>query len=389
MLYIRALTRHKNAIQSSNRKKNLFKTFLEASIITVMKTDHSAIGYRNVDTVRWYILRLPLGLGGAYSGDPSAPLRREMERRERSGEEVLEYFAPTYVEVVRRRGKLVKTDRPLLYNYVFVRGSERGIYGLKKSLPRYNFMSRVGEGSESHYPYLSDAEMDNLRWVARSYCGELPVYSPVSESLREGDRVRITSGPFSGVEAVVAVRPGAGRGEVMVRVLGCMWVPLLSVGPGQYELVGLCGGSRAYTHLNSGLADRLHSALGRFYAGGCEADAQGLEAAREAINKYARAEFDSEVLRCKAGAMLLLAYRLAGSPEYAALRDSLSSLLPAVSAPQTRAMLAVTLYGCTDDSRLHGLAHRLTAAWREEPSPKKGKRQLLSHLDDYDLWLGH
>ena len=42
-----------------------------------------------------------------------------------------------------------------------------------------------------------------------------------------------------------------------------------------------------------------------------------------------------------------------------------------------------------DPGRLHGLAHRLTAAWREEPSPKKGKRQLLSHLDDYDLWLGH
>ena len=47
-------------------------------------------GYRNVDTVRWYILRLPLGLGGAYSGDPSAPLRREMERRARSGEAVVE-----------------------------------------------------------------------------------------------------------------------------------------------------------------------------------------------------------------------------------------------------------------------------------------------------------
>ncbi len=263
-----------------------------------------------------------------------------MERRERTGEEVLEYFAPTYVEVVRRRGKLVKTDRPLLYNYVFVRGSERGIYGLKKSLPRYNFMSRVGEGSESHFPYLSDAEMDNLRWVARSYCGELPVYTPVSGSLREGDRVRVTAGPFSGAEAVVAVRPGAGRGEVMVRVLGCMWVPLLSVEPGQYEIIGLCGGSRAYTHLNGDLADRLHSALGRFYENGGTADDEGLGAARETINKYARAEFDSEVLRCKAGALLLLAYKLSGGAEFAALRSSLAGLLSAVSAVQTRALLA-------------------------------------------------
>ena len=148
--------------------------------------------YRDVDTVRWYILRLPLGLGGMYSGDPSSQLRREMERRERNAESVYEFFAPTYVEVVRRNGKLFKTDRPLLYNYVFVRGSERGIYDLKKTLPRYNFMSRVGEGADSHFPYLSDSEMQNLRWVARSYCGVLPIYSPASDSLCEGDRVRVT-----------------------------------------------------------------------------------------------------------------------------------------------------------------------------------------------------
>ena len=50
--------------------------------------------YRDVDTVRWYILRLPLGLGGMYSGDPSSQLRREMERRERNAESVYEFLPP-------------------------------------------------------------------------------------------------------------------------------------------------------------------------------------------------------------------------------------------------------------------------------------------------------
>ena len=344
--------------------------------------------YRDVDTVRWYILRLPLGLGGMYSGDPSSQLRREMERRERNAESVYEFFAPTYVEVVRRNGKLFKTDRPLLYNYVFVRGSERGIYDLKKTLPRYNFMSRVGEGADSHFPYLSDSEMQNLRWVARSYCGVLPIYSPASDSLCEGDRVRVTVGPFAGAEAVVARRPGAGKRDVMVRVMGCMWVPLLSVEPGQYEIIGLSGAGRAYTHLNGDLADRLHAALGRRYADGA-ADEEGCGDAREAINLYAGITFDSEVLRCKASAMLLMAYQISGSPEFEKTLSVLGAILPAVSAAQTRALLAVTLYGCTDDSRYYDQAHRLTASWREEPEPKKSKQLLLRHLDDYDRWFGH
>ena len=50
----------------------------------------------------------------------------------------------------------------------------------------------------THFPYLSDDEMGNLRWVAESYSNELPVYVPDSGRLLKGDRVRITSGYFAG-----------------------------------------------------------------------------------------------------------------------------------------------------------------------------------------------
>ena len=42
--------------------------------------------------------------------------------------------------------------------------------------------------------------MGNLRWVAESYSNELPVYVPDSDRLLKGDRVRITSGYFTGME---------------------------------------------------------------------------------------------------------------------------------------------------------------------------------------------
>ena len=47
--------------------------------------------------------------------------------------------------------------------------------------------------------------------MAESYSNELPVYVPDSGRLLKGDRVRITSGSFMGMEAEVVVQPGGGH----------------------------------------------------------------------------------------------------------------------------------------------------------------------------------
>ena len=82
---------------------------------------------------------------------------------------------------------------------------------MKQTLPLYNFLPRVSSGGTPHFPYLSDSEMGNLRWVAESYSNELPVYVPDSGRLLKGDRVRITSGYFAGMEAEVVIQPGGGH----------------------------------------------------------------------------------------------------------------------------------------------------------------------------------
>ena len=117
---------------------------------------------------------------------------------------------------------MVNTKRPLLYNYVFIHASENEIFSLKRTLPLYNFLPRVSSGGQSYFPYLSDREMETLRWVAAFLLNELPVYVPDSGHLLKGDRVRITSGPFADMEAEVVVQPGGGHKDVMVRILDCM-----------------------------------------------------------------------------------------------------------------------------------------------------------------------
>jgi len=278
----------------------------------------------------------------------------EASRSVKRDEAMLEYFAPKYIEVKRKGGEFVRTERPLLYNYVFIRSTEAEIYRRQRStLHAYSFLPRVHSGGESHYPYLSDAEMRNLRWVAEAYRGELPVYVPESGRLVKGDRVRITEGEFKGVEAVVAVQPGAGHKDVVVCIEGCLWVPLMRVSAGQYEIIGLNeSGKHVYTKLsNERIFQGLHKALRNY---------------------------------------LLMAHTVLGNREERGELEAFSrTILPLLKAEQSRALLLATLYGCTDNNMYYHEAHALIVPWRREPDMKKSKRQLLQWLDDYDEWLGH
>lgn len=346
---------------------------------------------KNGNAVRWYVLTLPVSRRGHYQGEPARGLKAELDRRTRTGEPPFEYFAPSYIEVRKRRGELVDTRRPLLYNYVFVHASEAEIYRMKRFQPQYNFLPRIRTAREEYYPYLTDRAMENLRWVAASYSDVLPLYTPEPGQLMKGDRVRITEGQFKGVEATVISQPGAGRKEVMVCVEGCMYVPLLAVEPGQYEVIALNADNRhIYTRLGSSrLPDLLHEAMGRFHTpeGVTEEDRR---TAREVLRQYGSLQLESDVMRCKLYAMQLPAHAILGDrTAFEQLLGTMRSILPLLRAEQARAQLLVSLYGCTNSCIYREEAHRAVDPWREENPVKKNKQQLIRRLDDYDRWLGH
>lgn len=346
---------------------------------------------KNSQTVRWYVLVLPTSRKGYYQGNPARALQLELERRTRNEEPLFEYFAPSYVEVRKQHGELIRTNRPLLYNYVFVRASETEIYRMKRYLPQYNFLPRVRDGRHEYYPYLTDEAMANLKWVSASYSDVLPVYTPGPDRLMKGDRIRITTGQFKGVEASVIIQPGSGRKEVMVCVENCMYVPLLSVEPGAYEVIALNTDNRhVYTRLNGErLPAGLHEALQRYHSPEGVTDADRALAS-EVLQQYAHLQFDSDVMRCKLYSMLLPAYAISGDrASFEQLLGTIRSILPLVHAEQSRALLLVTLYGCTNSSLDYERAHTVVDPWREEQPLKKSKAQLLRRLDDYDCWLGH
>ena len=362
--------------------------------MTSNSSDRAMVHIRNrrsQEAVRWYVLTLPTAVGGRDNIYSSKGLDAELSRRKRCGEPLFEYFAPSYVEARKVGGKMVNTRKPLLYNYVFIHASENEIFRLKRIMPLYNLLPRVSVGEHSYFPYLSDHEMETLRWMAESYSNELPVYVPDSGRLLKGDRVRITSGSFMGMEAEVVVQPGGGHKDVMVRILDCLWVPLFEVRAGEYELIELnTGGKHVYTHLdNDRLSEGLHDALGRYHASGVVVD-EDARLAREVLRGYASLRGETDVIRCKLYSLLLPAYLLLGeSDEFDRLRSTMRSMLPVVKAGQSRALLLVTLYGCTDSSLYQRMAHELVDPWMEEASPKRSKSVLIRRLRDYDRWFGH
>lgn len=80
----------------------------------------------------------------------------------------------------------------------------------------------------------------------------------------------------------------------MVCVDNWMWVPLLRVQPGEYEVISLAEeGKHVYTRLdNSRIQNGLHEALGRHW-GSCGVTAADRELAAETLRTYGELQLDS------------------------------------------------------------------------------------------------
>ncbi len=345
----------------------------------------SARNARNISMVRWYLMIYPFGRKALPAG-----LDREIERRRKAGETPIEYFAPHYVEAKEVDGRIVTTDRQLFENYVFVRASIKEIFRMKQYEERYNLPRRQFDSNgEQYYPYISDEIIQNLKWIARSYSGVIPVYVDDTSWLIKGDRVRIISGPFKGVEATLFDNRKKNRKEIMVVIDNWMTVPLLHVKENQYRVVALNAKSGTdEVKINDELIPQLHEILCHSLSG--KLTDEDIAFVSDIVIRFAGLEPHSDVMRCKLYSLLLMTYTILHDTDR---RDNLlgiiSVILPAVKAEQSKALLLTILYGCTDSSMYYQHAHMIVDPWRTETPLKKSKRQLIQFLADYDRILGH
>lgn len=73
----------------------------------------------HADVSQWYVLNHI----DSTLGKQEAVVRSKIEKFNLSQSASLEVFAPTFVSVVNIGGKCVRTEHPLTFHYVFVKGT--------------------------------------------------------------------------------------------------------------------------------------------------------------------------------------------------------------------------------------------------------------------------
>lgn len=130
--------------------------------------------------------------------------------------EPLEVFAPTFLALSSRDGKVLKTEKPLLYHYIFMRGPEELVKRFCLTFHGFSFvMDRSGR---RRHLAVDDHTLEQFRIVAQYYGNKLPCFPLDGISLEEGDRVQIVSGPCTGLEGTYISRKGGKSGNILVAV---------------------------------------------------------------------------------------------------------------------------------------------------------------------------
>lgn len=159
------------------------------------------------NAIAWYVLRVTY--------------QREITASKKLDELGIENYVPTIRSKIRNEKGLAigwKTE-PLVHNYIFVHDSYSNILTIKQgNLDYLRFvMGKDDEGLNSVPQYVPDKQMSDFIKVVRTM-GSKPVDPNID--LRKGDRVRVLTGPFEGVEGVFVRMPNRHEKRVVVQIEG-------------------------------------------------------------------------------------------------------------------------------------------------------------------------
>lgn len=150
----------------------------------------------------------------------------------------VEAFVPERL-VCRRdtNGRFSSHREAAIHNYLFARTSKNVIDNLKTyHLPMLRYVMHVTNGVKCPMT-VPDAQMRHFMAVAGSLEARVVYLSPLEPELAKGDRVRITGGPFEGVEGVFVRVRHAKQRRVVVMIEGIAAVATTTLSPALVEKI--------------------------------------------------------------------------------------------------------------------------------------------------------
>lgn len=176
------------------------------------------------NTIAWYVLRVTY--------------QREIAASKQLDEMGVENFVPTIrVKIRNEKGLAIgwKTD-PLVHNYIFVRDTYNNILAIKQGKLDYlRFVMEKNVESGNYEPqYVPDKQMSDFIKVVRTM-GSKPLDPDID--LRKGDKVRILTGPFEGVEGMYVKMPNRHEKRVVVKIEGVAAVATVALNASDVEKI--------------------------------------------------------------------------------------------------------------------------------------------------------
>ena len=176
------------------------------------------------NAVAWYVLRVTY--------------QREIAASKYLDEIGVKNYVPTVrVRKTNEKGVTIgwKTD-PLIHNYIFINDSYNNILTIKQGKLDYLrfVMGKDDNGINSVPQYVPDKQMEDFIKVVQAK-GSKPV--DLNIDLRKGDRVRILTGPFEGVEGVYVRMPNRHEKRVVIKIEGVAAVATVAMNASDIEKI--------------------------------------------------------------------------------------------------------------------------------------------------------
>lgn len=326
---------------------------------------------------QWFVLSARDGIN-----DLEDQFERLSRVRTHRGDEPVEFFMPTCVEMSTLFGRPRMRRRKLLGNYIFMRDTIKNILEAKQVVKSIWLLPHPDHKSEGHeFMIISDYEMDMFKAIVSAYANELPCYPIDMVDLEVGDKVEIVGGDFDGVRGTLQCSQGRNGGKVLMAIGDLFIIATPDIQPQYIRIIEFGKGNRhPYRQFEAHLP-RAIQALHHLYDYGSEGGLTTDDLVKMTIftRRYeALKPATVNIASQHATLMLMSTVALADATKSRLWLTRCRELLPMVKSDTQRAWQLAFMYAATHEPKLHEEALSIVSTWTIAPNDRK--RALVSNF---------
>ena len=286
---------------------------------------------------KWYVAQAPF-----------MTERIKEKVRELSFETFVPTLKTTYEGKVNGKSVVRTANKLLTFNYVFVRGEQRAIEEELKGITRLHLIyKRPGVSKGKSYGnfirtpmVITDREMDMFIKTVSLYQNGAPIVDISERELQKGDVVRVTGGPFAGVEGVLVTQKGKEGGKVVVNISHLVSVTTVDIEPQYIQVVKFSNENKHIYRKMDAFLPKVEAMIGK-RSGGIRLEEEERVELQKFLNSYAEAETGTLNSAAKLKTLVFMAYIALGMDDYAArcYRLLREEILPKIKGERVKVLI--------------------------------------------------